>query len=247
MRLTSADNFRDVAGPGAGYPTRQGTRLRRGVLYRSNDLQLTPAEVRSLSELGLRAVHDLRTRDEIDALPDAVIPGASWHHFDVTGVPLDDAIGLPDLAAAAALMERVYRGFVEDAYSREALGEFFHLLAATEGPQLFHCSTGKDRSGWVSVLLLNIAGVPDAVIREDYLLTNQYARSSLARYRTMVETALGRDLVPVYDRLLVADEQDLATAHLAVSRSYGSMRTYLNAGLGLDDDVLAQVAARLTA
>ena len=246
VRLASADNFRDVAGSGPGYPTRDGGRVRRGVFFRSNELQLTDDDTLALTGLGLTAVHDLRTVDEVAAHPDAVLPGAAWRHFDVLGIPMEDVVDLADRPAATALMQRVYRGFVEEPRARRAFGSFLTELAATDGPQLFHCTAGKDRTGWAAALLLHLAGVEDDLVLEDYLLTNECAQSSRARYLTMVETALGADKVEVYERVLVADEDYLATAYVAVAASYGSLGAYLTEGLGLGPATLDRLAARLT-
>jgi protein-tyrosine phosphatase len=247
VRLASADNFRDVAGSGPGYPTTGGGRVRRGVFFRSNELQLTDDDALSLTGLGLTAVHDLRGADEVAAHPDAVLPGATWRNFDVRGIPRDDVVGLPDVSAALALMERVYRDFVDSPRARSAFGSFFTHLAATDGPQLFHCTAGKDRTGWAAALLLHLAGVEEDVVLADYLLTNDYAQASRAKYLTMVETALGEEKVEVYERVLVADEDYLATAYVAVAAAYGSLEGYLTQGLGLSRATLDTLAARLTA
>ncbi|WP_372727785.1 tyrosine-protein phosphatase [Nocardioides sp.] len=244
-RLVTADNFRDVAGPGAGYPTTDGGHVRPGVLYRSNDLQLSAEDLLVLSGMGLRGVLDLRTRDEIEALPDAVVPGAGWHHFDVSGIPMDDALELADRADAEALMQRVYRGFVEDVRSRTQYGAFLTHLATHDGPQLFHCTTGKDRSGWAAALLLHVAGVAEDVILADYLLTNDYAHATRNRYLTMVEAAFGADRVAVFEPLFVADPGYLDTAYAAVATSYGDLDAYLSAGLGLTDAAREQLRRRL--
>ena len=245
FRLASADNFRDVAGTGAGYPTVDGRRVRRGVFYRSNELQLTAEETLTLTGLGLRAVHDLRTAVEVEAHPDAVLPGATWRQLDVTGIPMDDVVDLEDVPAALALMERVYRAFVEEPRARAAFGTLLRRLAEDDGPQLFHCTAGKDRTGWASALLLHVAGVPDGLIVEDYLLTNDYTQSSRARYLTMAETAFGPDKVPVYERVLVADPDYLSIARDAVVASYGDLGGYLTEGLGLGAAILERLRERL--
>ena len=50
-------------------------------------------------------------------------------------------------------------------------------IADGRGPAtLFHCTAGKDRTGWAAALLLHLAGVDDATILEDYLLTNTFSR-----------------------------------------------------------------------
>ena len=242
-RLASLDSLRDVAGH--GHRTRDGGRMRRHLVYRSGELQLDDADTLALVGLGLTAIHDLRTAEEVAAHPDAVVPGATWRHFDVAGIPMDDLIDLPDEPTATALMERVYRGFVDDPASRRAFGALLTRLAREDGPQLVHCTTGKDRTGWAAALLLAVAGVPDEVVLEDYLLTNEFARSSRGRYLTMVATALGEEMVPVYERVLVADEHYLSVGWAAADAAYGSLEGYLTAGLGLDAATLARLRARL--
>lgn len=239
-RLTSVDSFRDVAGSD-GLRTAGGDRLRQGVLYRSSELQPTPADVLTLTALGLRAIHDLRDPDEVAAHPDAVLPGATWASFPVPGIPVDEVLELSDEAAAVAMMERVYRGFVEDAGARRSLGAVLTRIADTDGPQLIHCTSGRDRTGWAVALLLHLAGVPDDQILEDYLTADEGARATRDWYFTLVESGRGPAMVPVFERVLTADPAYLATAHLAVARSYGSLETYLSAGLGLSEQTLARL------
>ena len=52
VRLASADNFRDVAGIDSAYLAADGVPLRRGVLFRSNELQLSDADAASVSAHG---------------------------------------------------------------------------------------------------------------------------------------------------------------------------------------------------
>ena len=245
-RLTSVDNFRDVAGS-PGLRTTDGGRLRQGVLYRSSELQPSPADLLTLTGLRLRAIHDLRVPDEVAAHPDAVPPGAVWEGFPVPGVPVDEVLELPDEAAAVAMMERMYRGFVDDPAARRSLGAMFSRIAATEGPQLVHCTSGRDRTGWAVALLLHLAGVPDEQILEDYLIADEGARATRAWYFTLVESGRGPAMVPVFERVLTADEGYLATSYLAVSRSYGSLATYLSAGLGLSEQTVDRLRALLRA
>ena len=234
-QLSTADNLRDVAGEAPGYLTRDGGHVRRGVFYRSNELQLDSPDILALTGLGLRAVLDLRTVEEVDALPDAVVPGAEWHHFDVAGIRMDDAVDVADRAAGLALMDRVYRSFVDDETSRREFGRFLAQLASTQGPHLFHCTTGKDRSGWAAALLLHIADVPDDTIVTDYLLTNDHGHRTRSRYLSMVEALFGPERVAAYQPLFVADAAYLEVAMDAVRASYGDLDGYLSGGLGLSD------------
>lgn len=242
LRLASADNFRDVAGP--GYATRDGARVRRGVFYRSNELRLTDDDHGTLAGLGLRAVLDLRSEPEIERHPDAEIPGATWHNFDVSGIPMEQVAELRDRRSAVDLMDRVYRGFVENDDARAEFGELFRQLA-TGGPQLFHCTAGKDRTGWVAALLLHLAGVDDPTIESDYLLTNALTGGSRARVEAEIASHVGADFVTMFEPTLVADTEYLRAAYDAVEERYGDRGAYLRSGLGLDDDVLSELRSLL--
>ncbi|WP_164519588.1 tyrosine-protein phosphatase [Nocardioides ferulae] len=245
VRLASADNFRDVAGPGPGYPTAGGGRVRTGVFYRSNGLRLTHHDATELGRLGITGLLDLRSAVEVEAHPDVAVPGAHWHHHEVPGIPLDDLAGLSDDDAADEVMRRVYRGFVADPGARAAFAGLFRHLAEAEGAQLFHCTAGKDRTGWAASLLLHLAGVDDDTILADYLLTNERSAGTRKKYLAMVAEGLGPEKVEVYERVLVADETFLAEAYAAVELAYGDRTAYLREGLGLDDEVLDALRAKL--
>lgn len=243
VRLASADNFRDVAGP--GYPTADGHRVRRGVLFRSNELTLTDEDADALAALGITAIFDLRDAHEIEAHPDAPVPGSTWQHIEVKGIPMEAVATLASREQGLAVMGEVYRGFVEKEGGRAAFGTLLHEIAVGQGPQLFHCTAGKDRTGWASVLLLHLAGVAPETILEDYLTTNTISSATRTKYLGMVREHLGPDKVEVYETVMVADADYLQQAYDAVDATYGSLDAYLADGLGLAPDTLAALRARL--
>ena len=68
-------------------------------------------------------------------------------------------------------MQDTYRGFVRQNTHR--FQEFFgHLLAAQE-PTVFHCTAGKDRTGFAAALVLHALGASEEEVMFDYLLTNE--------------------------------------------------------------------------
>ncbi|GAB6984616.1 tyrosine-protein phosphatase [Nocardioides pyridinolyticus] len=243
LRLASADNFRDVAGP--GHPTRDGGRVRRGVFYRSNELQLTEEDAASLAGLGIRAIHDLRGQLEVDAHPDVEVPGATWEHAEISGIPTEMVDGLADSDAAHRVMREVYDAFVRSADSRAAYARLLTSLATRDLPQLFHCTAGKDRTGWAAVLLLEIAGVDRDTILADYLLTNEVSSATREKYLALVGEHLGPEKVEVYEPTMVVEEEYLQAAYDAVDADYGSIDGYLRDGLGLGDEVLDALRIRL--
>ncbi|MCR6033037.1 protein-tyrosine-phosphatase [Nocardioides sp. zg-579] len=243
VRLASADNFRDVAG--SGHPTADGGRVRRGVLFRSNELQLTDADAHSLGGLGITAVYDLRGAREVEAHPDVPVPGAAWHHLAVGGIPMDEVAALTTGEKSLAAMHRVYRAFVEEPDARAAFGALLTRVATTDGAQLFHCTAGKDRTGWAAAVVLGLLGVPDEVVVEDYLLTNTFSSATREKYLGLIRENLGPDKVEVYEAVMVADEAYLRTAYDAVAASYGDLRGYALDGLGVAPADLGALLDRL--
>jgi protein-tyrosine phosphatase len=243
VRLASADNFRDVAGP--GYDTADGRAVRRGVLFRSNELTLTEEDADALARLEITTIFDLRAGHEVEAHPDAPVPGATWRHVEVKGIPMDAVTTLESRAQGVDVMRRVYRAFVEQEGGRQAFGALLHELAGGEEPQLFHCTAGKDRTGWASALLLHVAGVDRATVLEDYLATNTISSATRAKYLGMVREHLGEDKVDVYETVMVADADYLLEAYDAADATYGSLDGYLADGLGLAPDTLAALRTRL--
>jgi protein-tyrosine phosphatase len=246
VRLASADNFRDVTGPGAAYVATDGTPLRRGVAFRSNELQLTAADAESLAGLGITAVYDLRSDHEVEVHPDVEVPGATWTQLEVRGIPMGAVTDLHDRATAHDVMLQVYRAFVEVEGAREAFGTLLRAIA-DGGVALFHCTAGKDRTGWAAAMLLHLAGVDDATILEDYLLTNTFSSATREKYLGLVREHLGADKVDVYERVMVADEAYLQAGYDAATAAYGDRMGYLRDGLGLDDGLLMRLRDRMLA
>lgn len=243
IRLASADNFRDVAGP--GYPTQDGGRVHRGVFYRSNELQLTDADAGSLAGLGIRVIHDLRGQLEIDAHPDVDVPGATWDHVEISGIPTEMVEGLADSDAAHRVMREVYESFVRTPEARASYARLLTSLATGDLPQLFHCTAGKDRTGWAAVLLLEIAGVDRETILADYLLTNEVSSATREKYLALIGEHLGAEKVAVYEPTMVVEPEYLQAAYDAVAADYGSVDSYLRDGLGLSEDVIGRLRIRL--
>ena len=243
IRLASADNFRDVAGD--GYVTAQGQSVQRGVFFRSNELQLTHEDAATISDLGITGIYDLRETSEVEAHPDVQVPEATWHHVEVVGIPHGVSAELADPDAAEVAICDVYRRFVTDPASRASFGALLTGLATSTAPQLFHCTAGKDRTGWTAALLLRLAGVPEDVVIADYLRTNDIGLATREKYLGLVAEHLGADRVPVFERIMVADTSYLAAADAAVTSTYGSLDAYLREGLGLSEGTLTALRSRL--
>lgn len=241
--LTSAPNFRDIAGISAANggtglvnPTSNFGLMRTGIFYRSSVLTLSSTDLATISRFGIGRDIDLRTPTEIAATPDVVPLGAMYTNINVSGLPSLPPTSPAVLASQAATLSTFqtgYRTFVTDPAMRAGFGTVLTTLAHDPGPDLFHCSDGKDRTGWTAALLESIAGVSPATIMQDYLASNTYlARSINAQAATVLAVApglSGRN----FNQLFGVDPSYLQAALDQVIASYGSMYGYLTQGLGL--------------
>ena len=114
------------------------------------------------------------------------------------------------------------------------------LLLEDERPLVFHCTAGKDRTGWAAALLLHALGVQRAHIEHDYLLTNQFYRRPAA----LAEQAAQHAPAEVLQVLWAVQLPFLHSAYALVDAEYGGLDTYLREALGLRADALAQLRAR---
>ncbi|MFF3313786.1 tyrosine-protein phosphatase [Streptomyces sp. NPDC002952] len=164
----------------------------------------------------------------------------------LTGHRPTSSQALPGDGDAARLMMRLYRWLVTDPVVRTRYAQVLRLLAEPGGiPLLFHCTAGKDRTGWAAALLLTALGVDRDTVFYDYLLTNE-------RLAPLVEQLLdglsSRGVVkepelirPVYR----AEPAYLEAAFAEVETGWPSFDAFLTEGLGLDQSVLQALRANL--
>ena len=231
--LTSIDNFRDIAGTTTVYDTSNGGTMRTGVFYRSNALTLSAADQATLSTLGISDVYDLRTASEIASSPDVLPNGASYTNIDIIGSTSSGSnitsISLTSAAAAVQMMQETNAAFVSNADMRAQFATLFNDLASADGAALFHCTAGKDRTGWTAAILLSIAGVDNATIMENYLATNDYTSARI----TATLAAMPAAMAAIYKPLLTVDASYLQAGLDEITALYGTVDNYLKEGLGL--------------
>jgi len=126
------------------------------------------------------------------------------------------------------------------------LGELFAALLSGEVPTLVHCSAGKDRTGFVTAMILTALGVRHEAVLQDYLHAAAPAQLVRNRARTaqIMEIVLGRPLAPAaVDALSGVEPQFLEASFTAIARDHGSVDAYLERG-GIDSAARQALAAR---
>jgi protein-tyrosine phosphatase len=176
VNLQGGQNFREVG----GYPTRDGRRVRRGLLFRSARLdELTGADIEVFHSLGIAVIADLRTSRERSLNPtsEAIRARVRTLAWD-THRRRNDDIELADLFRLGADSSHYFQSIL-GLYRTIAIDhahhfrELFEAVADGALPVLIHCAAGKDRTGIAVGLLLEILGVERAFVLADYAKTEQ--------------------------------------------------------------------------
>lgn len=234
--LQGASNFRDLG----GYLGSDGRPLRWQQLFRSDHLAgLTEADRAVLGPLGLARALDFRGQTERGAAL-YELPGTAVHSLAIEPMvgerlrEIADAGQTLTSAVAVEVMHELYRSFVNDQAHRFA--QFFGHLLDAEGPVVFHCTAGKDRTGFAAALALLALGVSREVVMEDYLLTNTvFQPPPLPEDAGLHEAA----------RVTWAVQESFLTESLqVVDEDHGGVERYLGERLGLGPAARAALAAR---
>ncbi|MFE7517394.1 tyrosine-protein phosphatase [Streptomyces sp. NPDC057540] len=231
-------NFRDLG----GYRTADGGTVRWETLYRSDSLgklaDAGPTDLERFRALGVGTVIDLRYPWEIAGkgrLPET--GEVSWHNLSIEHRPYDQEAIDPALDPWRYLADR-FAEVAED--GAEELRTALEVIAAAEGPLVFHCASGKDRTGLLAAVLLALLDVPDEEILADFALTELATERLIGDWRAAHP---GREpRWPGYGRA----PADVVRLFLADLRErYGSVYGYVTGHVGLDPEVVAALRGRL--
>jgi protein-tyrosine phosphatase len=222
--LAGASNVRDLG----GWPA-AGGRVRFGCMYRAAALSgLTAADAGTLAAFGVQTVCDLRGTAERAAAP-TLLDSARIHSLPIepsVGASLRDILATRDATGedVLALMHQAYTAYaLESAHRYRAM---FDLLLREGDALLFHCSAGKDRTGFGAALILAVLGTPHEAIMADYLASNRLWRG---------EAGIAAGLPPyIAAKLLLVHPELLDAAFTAIDDEYGAFDRYAEIQLGVD-------------
>lgn len=246
IRMDRVANLRDLG----GWSGQDGRAVRAGRVFRSAMLEAaTPDDLDRLAALRVTTVVDLRTANERTAQPDRVPPGATTLVADVLAdyaqaapAQLEAVLTDPPKATeflangkAEELLGGAYRGIVSLGSARASYRAMFgRLLEQRDGDEamLFHCTTGKDRTGWGAASLLMLLGVDRDDVLGEYLLTNDQLLPALQPMFDRFAAGGGDQevLPPVFG----VRESYLRIAWHELDTTYGSIEEYFGRGLGID-------------
>ena len=228
-------NFRHLGGyEGAG-----GRLTREDALFRGGWFEIVDdGDAARFTATGIRRVFDFRSAPEREKRPLGprirelvqihelgISPGSMGPYLrSIRDMPATDV----DCKSA---MTRMHHEMLEE--GTPLFREFFARLVADQAPFMVMCSTGKDRTGVVSALLLSALGVSRATVLEDYLISaDVYRDKELTFARSHGLDSLGVDLNLVKDVFTVHPEY-IGAVFKRIDEEAGSIDRFIAETLGL--------------
>jgi protein-tyrosine phosphatase len=223
-----------------------------GVMIRSDNVaNLTPEGRQAMIDYGVTTVIDLRSESEVKGSPgppfsefqssSAISPkgrGAGSTTPAFLHLPLIDDETAPILNQALTMPER-YVLMLER--RQRGMGAIFDAIARADGPVLFHCFAGKDRTGLVAAMMLSIAGVDPEAIGADFAETDLQLAG---RYEEWLANASPERLQSMREELRCPPGWMLSTLDF-VNQKWGGVEGYLEAA-GLPSSTIARLQSKLT-
>ena len=242
--------------------TADGRKIRSGLLFRSGMLApATENDLTFLRSLGLTRIIDFRAPEEIQSKPDPEIAGAEKYFL-----PADDNLGvglrrdeeaerqlieivLDRVAAdpdyAVEYMQDMYRRLASSPHSVSVYRNFIHLVLENEtGVTLWHCTAGKDRAGFASVIVEKILGVDDEVILADYLYTNECMEDELNRILVMLKNQPRALPEKALRQLFGAESSYFYALYDAINDVHGGWDAFLKNGLSIGESEIRRLRDR---
>lgn len=248
IELRGLNNTRDLGGIPAAY----GKKIRCNRLIRSDALRdISKGDMEILKSHGLNTVVDFRTEQEVMESPDAVGEDISYVRIPVlenlrAGISrekesdknlIDQIVELmPSKKSVVDYMRGLYRELAESPYSQAKYREFFRqLMNHAQGAVLYHCTAGKDRVGFATMLILECLGADRDVIIRDYMLTGEYLKQSEEEMlESIPEEIKSEELSVALHAAMGTREEYMESAYAYIEDSFGSVENYLSKALGMD-------------
>lgn len=251
LAVSGTKNFRDLG----GYKTADGRTTKWNMLYRSDNLaHLDEAGMEAFKDLGIRAITDLRSGPERIQEPNRIpasYPGPVYNVLPINERPVDIRVLGRKIAMGSITDEDIndlldHRKFITNDEHRAYWGQWLRDLADdTSTPHLFHCTSGKDRTGFGASIFLLAMGVPEETVKADFLLSNAVLSDyNDARIIEIDERIPGRIDEDLFREILGVSESTIDLSFAEMKTQFGSIDRFIRDGLGVDDVTRAKLQTK---
>lgn len=228
----TAINLRDFG----GFPTKSGSMMKPGLLYRSGNLQkLGAAHHVAISDLHLQTIIDFRSLEEQEKSP-GTFPGSRKVSLPCNIDQITRDRLRPLLLRRSADDEIV--DAIDSVYSEmvdlmvKPVGEMIRIiLNAGNCPILIHCRAGKDRTGFAAAIIQWAMDVDHDTIMSEYLKSNEFISPKISKALKRLRLfTLGLFPKGNLQAAFEVKARYLNTAFFVIETKYGGLERYLAAG-----------------
>ncbi|WP_326110105.1 tyrosine-protein phosphatase [Bacillus altitudinis] len=232
IQFSKLANFREVG----GLQTTDQMVIKQGMIYRSADLsRLTKQDILTFSTLGIQTICDLRTSSERKSHPPKIM-----EHDKIVHIPMQPDSMMPSkwtmfrmlIAEGKSLsftpiMKDVYQSMLYE--RKKEIQQLFTLLSDEKNyPLMLHCTSGKDRTGFLSALIQLAAGVPVHTVLSEYMRSNEGVKMLVKRQERFVRMmSLYRVSKEQIQPLLGVQQDYLEDVLNEMMDTYGNAERYL--------------------
>ena len=224
IQLENSINIRDIG----GYTGSQGRKVKWRKVIRSEELaHLSDSDVEYFSDLKLKHVFDFRNESKAKRTADR-LPEATEYHLLPIFNSLDkatDGLDFKQPGTVDLFMREIYKVQTEE--RAQCFAEVLkYLTEPSECPILYHCTNGKDRTGFMTYQILGLLGVKDETILSDYTLTNLTFDESFQLLGTIMSEEMAIDNYQLWEFYGVKPEW-LKISMNYVNTKFGNVENYL--------------------
>ena len=228
LAVDGLSNCRDLG----GFACDGGT-TRFGIFLRSEaPCGLSDAAVQALKAYGLKESFDLRGEPEALWRPSSLKDHFPYRLISLSGGA--ETFEKKNLPRGPFSWDKVYikRALEHRDWFRDA----FTACAEADGMVLYHCTTGKDRTGILSCCLLGAVGVSREDIAADYCLSEVYLQKMFAGMRDGT-LSIRKEPSHYEEYVFHTPFEAMTKFYDFLTETYGSVTGYLK-DIGVSDDTL---------
>lgn len=253
--LKSVKNARELG----GYTTYDNKTVKHGLLLRSGHLgKLSDEDAKTLvDKYNLKEIIDFRSAEEISSAKDREIEGANYTKVQV----VDESVNLSDRTESITgdhstdTMIAYYNtlGDIYDMYSnlvrlelsQKGFRKFFDILLANDGATIFHCSTGKDRTGIAAAFILLVLGVDKETVLNDYEASIVFYKTAMDNVaHVLQEKGYSVDDINGITGLTGVRRDALEMVFDIIDNEYNGLSNYMHNQIGLTDEEINTLRAK---
>ena len=251
--INDLDNFRDLG----GLKTQDDRYVNWGRFYRSDALNvLLSSEFNYIDGLDIKRVFDLRSDFEIKSAQDNLPKNIAYEHFPIfadndsgmlQGLQEKMSKGSLTKADAEQLLMDTYKSFAnEDAIKFNKL--LHEIFIEYDYPSVFHCTAGKDRTGFTAAMILSILNVDRKTILEEYEMTNFYTQSKIEDLmKNVSKLGYGDKIEPAaIEAIMSVNKKYLEASFKIIDSKYGGIDAFIKNQLGFSDEERSELIQKYT-